>query len=94
MTLGGYDLEKFATGPINWHKIDQSSNWWVVQGDTIGYGDFKGVSLNGTAVVVDTGTSYISIPHHIFNMLNENLDWMDCDTAGVNGLAVMYCQTP
>lgn len=22
ITFGGYDLDMFATGPINWHKID------------------------------------------------------------------------
>jgi hypothetical protein len=31
ITFGGYDVEKFATGPINWHKIDHYENYWQLK---------------------------------------------------------------
>ena len=28
ITFGGYDLEKFAAGPIQWHDASTSSRYW------------------------------------------------------------------
>ena len=30
ITFGGYDLEKYATGDVKWHNIDQFSAYWEV----------------------------------------------------------------
>jgi len=28
ITFGGYDLDEYATGDINWHKIEPFSDYW------------------------------------------------------------------
>ena len=30
ITFGGYDLDKYAAGPISWYQIDQTSHYWSI----------------------------------------------------------------
>ena len=27
LTVGGYDLDKYAKGPMHWHKLNDENNW-------------------------------------------------------------------
>lgn len=61
VTFGGTELNKYAKGPMHWHKITPGQMWYVKM-ENVG---FEGVNLmNGNLdnALVDTGTSYISMP--------------------------------
>ena len=30
ITFGGYDLNMYATGPLNWYDVDQSAIHWAI----------------------------------------------------------------
>ena len=33
ITFGGYDKERYAIGRVNWHQIDENSNYWSLKAD-------------------------------------------------------------
>jgi len=69
ITFGGYDLERYATGPIRWHNIDTNSyskKWEVYmnelsfdgkEDDEIMRNEYK-----DRTILVDSGTSFILMP--------------------------------
>jgi len=59
--LGGYDLAKYAKGPIQWHKVGVDHTWYV-QWNSVSFGDQTLESFAPTVTLVDTGTSYITLP--------------------------------
>ena len=81
MTIGGFDLEKFAQGPLNWHNASRTSDYWTIEGDSISI-EFSN-SKNKTElfknidIVVDTGTSYMLLPmsqaDRVLQIVKENL---------------------
>lgn len=92
MTLGGYDLETYARGPIVWHQINPNLRWWVVNATSFGYSDGFEDKLENYVVHVDTGTSYLLISESMFNLLKRELhDYLRCETLG-RRLKVVYCQ--
>jgi hypothetical protein len=64
ITFGGYDLETYATGPISWYDIDQSSHYWAIPMKGLQYkvGDKQIEMGSGRNLVVDSGTSFIFLP--------------------------------
>ena len=87
MTFGGYDVERFASGPINWHKINVYENYWQV---TMQEFQFKGKELSTSGmfsnknIIVDSGTSMILLPKSdmlkMFNVLKQETG-IECPTA-------------
>lgn len=72
MTVGGYDLERFADGPLFWHKTESKYQWWVVNADSYGIsGSVEEKTEN--PIVVDTGTSFNFIPYEIYYKLLAEL---------------------
>jgi hypothetical protein len=68
--LGGYDLKKYAKGPINWYPIN-SPAFWELTFSNVRLGDNHFVpSVN--SIMADTGTSLNMIPdedyYKIFDM--------------------------
>ena len=58
--IGGYDLKKYAKGPINWYKINSQAFWELTFDHVkIGNMNFK-PSVN--SIMADTGTSLNMIP--------------------------------
>lgn len=94
MTLGGYDLARFASGNLTWHKINQAHSWWTLDAESFGFGNQAPISGTGHVVIVDTGTSYLSISRTLYRELRRLLSWMNCGTANANGLEVVYCRKP
>lgn len=64
MTFGGYDLAKFASGPVNWHYISWTSMYWELNLDKFEYtlGSVKRSIVPNEGIIVDSGTSYILMP--------------------------------
>ena len=71
LTIGGYDLERFATSEINWHSLILDYHWEVnMTGFKVGDTEVP-LSMNKT--IVDTGTSYIAMPKDEYMALYDLL---------------------
>lgn len=61
-TVGGVETKKYAKGPMQWHPLATDSDMWEI--------NMKSATFGGTPILdgyiepalVDTGTSYISLP--------------------------------
>ena len=73
ITFGGYDLEKYATGPIKWHNIHFFSAYWEVNMVHLHFdldGD-KQYLFPGRSLIVDSGTSFNLMPENdLFKLLS------------------------
>lgn len=58
--IGGYDLKKYAKGPINWYKINSPQFWELTFGN-VRMGDFQ-FEPAVSSIMADTGTSLNMIP--------------------------------
>ena len=90
ITFGGYDLETFATGDIKWHPTIQDQHWEVgLSGFSVG--DTKvPISMNKT--LVDSGTSYISMPQSEFYALYQELKLnQTCFKSSFGGTEIIFC---
>jgi len=73
MQIGGYDLKRYAKGPIKWHKII-SPHWWQINFDDVRVGDFS-FKPSTNELIVDSGASlnilptsdYETIVNHFFS---------------------------
>jgi len=73
VTFGGTELDKYAKGPMHWHKIPDGPMWYV---------EMQGVSFEGVPLItgevddalVDTGTSYVSMPDEGRNKISNILE--------------------
>lgn len=88
--IGGYDLKKYAKGPLRWYPIS-SPSFWQLPFDNVKLGSFE-FTPSVNLVMADTGTSLNMIPdedyYKIFNMffkdkfrcqkLPNTLDSCDC----------------
>ena len=68
VTFGGYDLESYAKGPINWHYINQYSHYWELELKKMEYDlTYKNETTNtfdfsSKPLIVDSGTSFFLMP--------------------------------
>ncbi|CCE62767.1 hypothetical protein TPHA_0D01260 [Tetrapisispora phaffii CBS 4417] len=85
-TFGGYDKSKF-TGDITWLPVRRKA-YWEVKFDSIALGD-EVASLDGYGAAIDTGTSLITLPSGLAEVINTQIgakkSWsgqytIDCDT--------------
>lgn len=68
--IGGYNLKKYAKGPLKWYPI-ASRGYWNVKLGKVTMGDFELKTRAGT-VMADTGTSLNMIPDRDFqNIYNH-----------------------
>ena len=73
MQIGGYDLAKYAKGPITWHKLTSDYEWGLGFGN-VRVGDFTFVPSTHS-LIVDSGASlnimpssdYFKIVNHFFS---------------------------
>ena len=66
--VGGYDLNKYAKGPIKWHNTLEPKKTWYLDWTGVKFGDQK-LELDPTVMLPDTGTSFISLPEKTMNNL-------------------------
>ena len=57
--VGGYDLNKYAKGPIQWHDTLEPKKTWYLNWTGVKFGDDE-LELDPTVMLPDTGTSFIS----------------------------------
>ena len=89
MQIGGYDLDKYAKGPITWHNIT-SYWWWQLHFDDVRVGDFT-FTPSTNKCITDSGASsnilplvdYNKIVNHFFS--NSTCEWLG------NGLKTCHC---
>lgn len=76
ITFGGYDLDKYATGPMKWHNIDLFSAYWEVNMVHLHFeiGGEKQYLFPGRDLIVDSGTSFNLMPE---NDLNKILSYFE-----------------
>lgn len=74
ITFGGYDKERYAIGRVNWHQIDENSNYWSLKVDDIQL-EFNGqnISMGAQKAIVDSGTSYVMMPTPAYNRFMTHL---------------------
>ena len=65
--LGGYDLERYARGPINFHKLNTES-FWEMPLHKVRAGKLSFVPVV-QKVMVDSGTSLNLMPEHDYKVL-------------------------
>lgn len=74
ITFGGYNLEKFAKGPIQWHDIVYGSRYWEIGLKKIKFSnDIEEWSFGFRRGIVDSGTSYTLIPKVDYDRLIQHL---------------------
>ena len=66
--VGGYDLGKYAKGPIQWHDTLEPKKTWYLDWTGVKFGDAT-LDLDPTVMLPDTGTSFISLPEKTMNNL-------------------------
>ena len=66
--VGGYDLAKYAKGPIKWHNTLEPKKTWYLDWTGVKFGDTT-LELDPTVMLPDTGTSFISLPEKTMNNL-------------------------
>ena len=67
MQIGGYDLKKYARGPLRWHKIN-SPHWWQLKFDDVRVGDFT-FKPSTDDIIVDSGASLNILPTSDYNAI-------------------------
>ena len=60
LTLGGYDLERYAKSDLVWHD-SYSSEYWSVKLNGFKFGE-SDIEVSHEEVIVDSGTSYLIMP--------------------------------
>jgi len=72
--VGGYDLKKYAKGPIQWHDTLEPHKTWYLDWTGVSFGDHQ-LELDDTVMLPDTGTSFISLPEktmdHLLSIMHE-----------------------
>lgn len=65
--MGGYDLKKYARGPIRWHELS-TPGFWQVKFDQVKMGSWSFKPSTNEAMA-DSGTSLNMIPDEDFNQI-------------------------
>lgn len=75
ITFGGYNLDKFAEGPIQWHDIVQGSRYWEIGLRKISFSnEIEEWSYGFRRGIVDSGTSYTLVPKVDYDRLLKHLE--------------------
>lgn len=85
-TIGGY-VNSLYTGNITWLPVRRQA-YWEVRLDGVGLGD-EFAELENTGAVVDTGTSLLTFPSALAEILNTQIG----ATKGWNGQYTVDCNT-
>lgn len=64
ITIGGYDVEKYAKENITWHNLT-NKRYWTIDMDSVKIGE-EDLILTTHKVIVDSGTSYLLMPYRDF----------------------------
>ena len=89
LTIGGYDLGRFATGEINWHSLIPDYHWEItISGFKVGTTE---VPLSMNITIVDSGTSYIGMPQSEYKALYDLLSVDHNCWATMIGNAMIIC---
>ena len=74
LILGGYDLKKYAKGPITFHDVEPTKIWWTTKLGSLSFigtknqaGESKSKYNNighGSNIIFDSGTSFLLIPNY------------------------------
>lgn len=95
MTLGGYDLNQFASGPLTWHDAIKGKPYWMVESQQMTFGNET--IFTNFSTIVDTGTSYLMVPHAIGHKLMSQVKAgplkLTCHLHG-SITVVIYCTRP
>jgi hypothetical protein len=66
--IGGYDLRKYAKGPLHWYKIN-SPQFWELDFGNVRMGPNVQFRPSVSSVMADTGTSLNMIPDRDYDMI-------------------------
>ena len=88
-TIGGYDLDSYATSELNWHSLRDQSRWSV---------NFDGIKLDDTLIeassnlgLVDSGASFLMMPRVDFNKFYSELSLThNCQKYYMN-MMIVFC---
>jgi hypothetical protein len=63
ITIGGFDEEQFATGPIQWHDIDHYTVYWKLPLNKMSINiDGEEWTTGDQVAIIDSGTSFNLMP--------------------------------
>jgi hypothetical protein len=68
--IGGYDLKKYAKGPLNWYKIN-SPAFWELSFDNVKMGNINFIP-SVSSIMADTGTSLNMIPNADYDRIFDS----------------------
>lgn len=89
LTIGGYNLTRFATSNITWHALNPDYHWEVtISGFKVGTTE---VPLSMNITIVDSGTSYIGLPQSEYMALYDLLSVDHSCWAITIGNAMIIC---
>lgn len=76
--IGGYDLNKYASSDITWHKL-VDNNYWEFNFSNVTIGDHQ-LTPSTDIMMADTGTSLNMVPDHDFFAIYDMFfkDKFDC----------------
>jgi len=94
VTIGGYDLDQFATSELAWHNLTYGSRHWDINLTKLTFGDQ--VLTNGSSsITVDSGSSLMVVPFEVLNELKQSLKAQGVYSSfyNANGIDILICQT-
>ena len=98
ITIGGYDVNEFATEEVTWHD-NIGRYFWAVNLDEVRFGEGKKSKVYSgarfkTQAVVDIGSSYILMPRQKFwefyDQITSSVDSIYCEVDWYNTLYCTY----
>ena len=72
ITFGGYDTDKYAKGPIEWHDL-KSTDYWTLGINGAKLGDQK-LKVYSKDIIIDSGTSYLLMPSKDFESIRQQFE--------------------
>jgi hypothetical protein len=82
LTIGGYDLDKYAKSEITWHSILKEPYWSVpLTKITLGR-KIVHIPDSPESIIVDSGTSFLLIPDNLYYAFYDDLQskGLDCNS--------------
>lgn len=74
ITIGGYEVEGNAVGPVVWHELANTA-YWTVKFDRPMLGEID-IPTKTKFIIVDTGTSFNLLPPEDFDAVKGMIEVM------------------
>ena len=92
MTIGGFDLNKYASSPLTWHTLEEDAYFWELELDQMQF-EINGQTVTmaqGETAILDCGTSINLMPKNDRDLFVTSIE-KNLDTNCWEAHQVIYC---